>query len=120
DQRLAWLAEKVRPFGVRLGDVEQVEGPVPSSSDQTPLFALIRREAGKAFGAPAGTEFLHRSTSDSRFLRERGIEVYGIQPFPADFFQSESIHRKDERLRVEYFTRGVAFMRALIRAWAFE
>ena len=120
DRRIAWLREKVRPFGVTIGELDQKEGPIQSSPHDTPLFSLLRREAGRAFGAPVGTEFLHRSTSDARFLRSRGIVVYGIQPFPLDFFQSESIHRVDERVRVEYFRAGVAFGRRLIEAWAFE
>ena len=119
DRRIAWLKERVQPYGVSV-DVVQKEGPVPVSTADTPFFALLEREAAKAFGSAVGTEFLNRSTNDSRFLRTHGITAYGISPFAVDYFQSASIHGPDERLRVAYFTEGVEFIRRLISAWAFE
>ena len=119
DRRIAWVENRVRPYGVAV-EVVRKEGPVPVSSPETPLYALIEREAERAFGSPVGTEFLNRSTSDSRLLRTRGITAYGISPFAVDFFQSESIHGRDERVRVAYFTKGVEFTRRLVGAWAFD
>ena len=109
DARIAWLAKMLEPFGVRIDEVERKSGPVPISSPDTPFFELLREEATAAFGAPAGTEFLNRSYNDSRFLRRAGIQAYGINPFAVDFFQSESIHNVDERLRVTAFTEGIVF-----------
>ena len=118
-RRIAWLEERVRPHGVEV-EVVQKEGPVPTSSPDTPLFEILRSEAARAFGSAVGTEFLNRSTNDSRFLRTHGITAYGISPFAVDFFQSESIHAPNERVRVAYFTAGVEFTRELVRRWAFE
>jgi acetylornithine deacetylase/succinyl-diaminopimelate desuccinylase-like protein len=63
---------------------------------------------------------LNRWFNDSRYLRTRGIDAYGISPFPIDFFQSESIHGIDERIRVDYFEQGVVYMRRVVAAWAFD
>ncbi len=119
DRRMAWLAQQVAPFGVTVSAVVRKEGPVPISSDQTVFFDLIRREATKTFGSPVGTEILNRWFNDSRFLRRRGIDAYGVNTFPTDFFQSESIHGVDERIRVDYFTAGVEFTRRLVAAYVF-
>lgn len=120
DERIAWLAEKVRPFGARLGEVERKEGPVPMASAKTPFFALLKAEASRTFGCRAGTEVLNRSWNDSRFLRHRGIDAYGINPFPIDYFQSEAIHGVDERIRLEYFVRGIDFTGGLVRRYVLE
>ncbi|HVS33564.1 MAG TPA: M20/M25/M40 family metallo-hydrolase [Thermoanaerobaculia bacterium] len=120
DQRLRWLESQVRPFGVRIGRIVRKEGPVPISSTETPLYDLLRLEAERAYGARVGTEVLVKSFNDSRFLRTRGIAAYGINPFPIDFFQSESIHSTDERIRVDYFQQGVEFTRRLVAAFAFS
>ena len=114
DRRIAWLAEKIGPFGARIGEVERKEGPVPMASSRDPFFTFLKSEASKAFGCAAGTEILNRSWNDSRFLRQRGIEAYGINPFPIDFFQAESIHGKNESVRIDYYVRGVEFTRRLV------
>ncbi|MGZ8868412.1 MAG: M20/M25/M40 family metallo-hydrolase, partial [Thermoanaerobaculia bacterium] len=117
DERIAWLAERVRPFGARIGEVERKEGPVPVASTKTPFFDLLKAEAAKAFGCHAGTEILNRSWNDSRFLRHRGVSAYGINPFPIDFFQAEAIHGPNESVRLEYLVKGVEFTRGVVRRY---
>ena len=119
DERIAWLRDKVSPFGVTIGEVTRKEGPVPLTSDRTPLFALLASEAKRAYGAPAGTEILNRWFNDSRFLRKRGIAAYGIDPFPVDYFQSETIHQPNERIRVDYFQQGVEYLRSVVFKFVF-
>jgi acetylornithine deacetylase/succinyl-diaminopimelate desuccinylase-like protein len=119
DKRLAWLDAKVRPFGVRVGAIIRKDGPVPIDRIDTPLFELLRRNAVEIYGeVTVGTELLNRSFNDSRYLRPRGIICYGINPFPIDFFQSETIHSVDERIRVDYFNQGVRFAREVVSEYA--
>lgn len=120
DKRLEWLAQRVAPFGVRLGRLVRKEGPFPLSTTNTPFYSLLASEAERAYSCPVGTEILNRWFNDSRYLRRLGIDAYGISPFPVDFFQSESIHGIDERIRVDYFEAGVEYMRRVVRAWAFD
>ena len=120
DARIAWLRAKVAPFGARVAEIVRKEGPVPLTSDRTPFFALLAKEATRAYGAPVGTEILNRWFNDSRFLRKRGIAAYGIDPFPVDFFQSETIHQPNERIRADYFQQGVEFLRRVVFEYAFE
>lgn len=119
DERLAWLAKTVAPFGVRISRILRKEGPVPLTSDRTPFYLLLTRAAKEAYRAPVGTEILNRWFNDSRFLRKRGIAAYGVSPLPIDYFQSETIHLPNERVRVDYFQQGVAMLRKLIVNYAF-
>jgi acetylornithine deacetylase/succinyl-diaminopimelate desuccinylase-like protein len=119
DKRIEWLSAQVRPYGVRVAEILRKEGPVPVSPIDTPLYELLQREAKREFGGtPVGTEILNRWFNDSRFLRQRGIAAYGINPFPVDFFQADTIHGADERVRVDYFQQGVEFARRVVMTFA--
>ncbi len=121
DKRIEWLRHKVAPYGVAVGPILRKEGPVPVTSDQTPFFRLVRDEVHRTYGnVPVGTEMLNKWFNDSRFLRKRGVAAYGINPFPVDFFQADTIHGLDERIRVDYFVKGVEFLRQLVMTYAFS
>jgi acetylornithine deacetylase/succinyl-diaminopimelate desuccinylase-like protein len=120
DARIQWLAALVRPMGASIGVITRKEGPIPISSDTTPLFALLTREVRGVYGNVAvGPEVLGASTSDSRFLRPLGLDCYGFQPFPIDFFQTLSIHGVNERVRLDWFASGVELTRRVVSAYAF-
>ena len=118
EARAAWLRERVAKYGVEVRVTEKT-GPVPLSRTDTPLFAILAAEARKRYDVPAGVQVLFRSQTDSRHLRTRGIICYGVSPFLIDFYQSKSIHGKDERIRLDWFLGGVGYMRESIAAWAF-
>jgi len=118
DQRLAWLGETIAPAGARVKEVRVKEGPVPLSSSRTRLFSILEAEARERYEVPAGVQVLYRSTSDARFLRTRGIDVYGVLPYPVTYFQSLSIHNNDELIAVGGFQDGVEYMRSVVKAWA--
>ena len=117
DARVAWLREQVAKYGVQVR-VGEKNGPVPLSPTDTPLFEILAAEAKKRYGVPAGVQILFRSQADSRHLRTRGIVCYGVSPFLVDFFQSQTIHGKDERIRLDWFLGGVGYMRESVAAWA--
>jgi acetylornithine deacetylase/succinyl-diaminopimelate desuccinylase-like protein len=119
DERIAWLAREVAPFGASVAEVERKEGPVPISPWTTPMFGILEREVHNAYGpVKFGIEILATSSNESRFLRPRGIVSYGFQPFPLDFFQSRTIHAPDERVTLDYFTQGVEVMRRVVLTYA--
>jgi acetylornithine deacetylase/succinyl-diaminopimelate desuccinylase-like protein len=120
DDRIAWLSGMAKPYGVRIGEIHEKQGPALPSTSDTPLFRLIATTASRQYGVTAGPDVLPFSTTDSRFLRARGIVCYGLQPFPLDFFQSLGIHGPNERVRVDWFDQGVVFLREVVRRWAFE
>lgn len=118
DARLAWLTGLVAPYGVRMGEVRQKQGPVPVSPHGTRLFSILAAQAEQRYGVPAGTVILFRSATDSRFLRPLGIICYGLSPYPVDFYQSSAVHGKDERIRLDAFMSGVGYLRRTVSEWA--
>ncbi|HYK00448.1 MAG TPA: M20/M25/M40 family metallo-hydrolase [Thermoanaerobaculia bacterium] len=118
DQRIAWLERLVAPYGVELGEVLIKEGPVPLSPVDTPLFRILADEGARRYQVTTGEQIQYRSTSDSRFLRTRGIVSYGVAPFPIDFYQSVGIHGVNERIRLQWFTQGIEYMRSVVGQWA--
>lgn len=118
--RIEWLRQKVAPFAATV-EVLQISGPAPLSSRHTPLFELITREVRREYGSvPVGTEILAASYNDSRYLRARGVNAYGLWPFPVDFYQTQGIHGIDERVRADWFLQGIEVMRRLVRSYAFD
>ena len=120
-RRIEMLCREVAPFGVSV-EVGQVNCPAPITSRDTPLWALLSREIAREYGSgfPIGSEILAASSNDSRYLRARGIDAYGVWPFPVDFYQTEGIHGIDERVRADWFMHGVSLMRRLVRSYAFD
>ncbi len=118
DDRIAWVERMVKPYGLRVGEIRQKQGPVPVSTDDTALFRILEREAERRYKVEAGLQLLYRSATDARFLRPIGIVCYGVSPYPVDFFQSISIHGPNERIRVDYFVDGINYMRTVVDAWA--
>jgi acetylornithine deacetylase/succinyl-diaminopimelate desuccinylase-like protein len=118
DDRIAAVAKLVEPFGARVARVTAKQGPVPVSTDATALFEVLRAEAKERYGTEAGAIVLYRSITDARFLRARGIICYGIAPFPVSYYQSNSIHAKDERIRLDWFVQGVGYLRRAVATWA--
>lgn len=53
--------------------------------------------------------------TDSRYLRARGITTYGVLPFKLNYYDADTIHSTDERIRAKFFEEGVLLMRAIVR-----
>jgi acetylornithine deacetylase/succinyl-diaminopimelate desuccinylase-like protein len=120
DARIEWLRGIASRYGVTIARVIQKSGPAPITSRHTPMFALIADEALKQYpGARAGIEILVSSTNDSRYLRAKGIDAYGLMPFPTDWYQTLGIHSIDERLRADWFDHGVRLMKNISFRFAF-
>jgi acetylornithine deacetylase/succinyl-diaminopimelate desuccinylase-like protein len=121
DVRIEWLRRLAAPYGATIENVIEKSGPAPLSSRHTPMFAIIAAEAQRQYrGARTGSEVLAVSYNDSRYLRVRGIEAYGLMPFPTDWYQTLGIHSIDERVRVDWFNEGVVLLRHITSRFAFE
>jgi acetylornithine deacetylase/succinyl-diaminopimelate desuccinylase-like protein len=88
--------------------------PVPESSSDTELFRVLsssfrNAESGSIVGAVVGS-----GTSDSRYFRARGIVAYGIAPFKVNYYDAETAHGNDERIRTRFFAEGVRLMRTIV------
>ena len=96
-------------------DVILKSQPAPPSSTETPLFrvmaaAMRAAEKGSSVGPSVGA-----GTSDARFFRARGITAYGVAPFKVNYYDAETVHGPDERIRVKFFHEGVHLMKKIVR-----
>lgn len=115
--RVAWLKDLVKPYGLTVEVVKQ-EGPVPSSRADTPLAGILADEARAFYRVHAGSEILYASLSDCRFLRVHGMQCYGVSPFLVDISQSSTIHRENERIRLDWFMNGIEYLERAVGRWA--
>ncbi|HEY6894927.1 MAG TPA: hypothetical protein VI258_12210, partial [Rhodanobacteraceae bacterium] len=58
--------------------------------------------------------FVSAGTSDSRWFRARGIAAYGIAPFKVNYYDADTVHAADERIRAKFFDEGVGLMRKIV------
>lgn len=110
------MLEQVKSIVRTSGDVETLLAgqPVPDSPSDTPLFRLLaatmtRFEPGSIVGPVVGV-----GTSDSRYFRARGIVAYGIAPFKVNYYDADTVHGNDERIRARFFAEGVRLVRAIV------
>src|SRR2546430_11485964 len=63
---------------------------------------MKKSEPGSIAGAVVGA-----GTSDSRYFRAKGIVAYGIAPFKVNYYDADTVHGNDERIRARFFSEGV-------------
>jgi len=88
--------------------------PVPESPSATPLFLVLSRAMTKAEQGSIAAPIVGSGTSDSRYFRARGIVAYGIAPFKVNYYDADTVHANDERIRLRFFAEGVRLMRAIV------
>jgi acetylornithine deacetylase/succinyl-diaminopimelate desuccinylase-like protein len=76
--------------------------------------AMARRMRAASPGSTVGP-IVTSGTTDSRFLRARGITAYGMMPFKVNYYDAEGVHGQDERIRARFFTEGVRLTREIVR-----
>jgi acetylornithine deacetylase/succinyl-diaminopimelate desuccinylase-like protein len=116
DESTEPMVAKVKEAMQRGGELQVLLAgePVPESPSDTELFRLLARtmknaEPGSIAGAVVGA-----GTSDSRFFRAKGIVAYGIAPFKVNYYDADTVHGNDERIRARFFSEGVRLMRNVV------
>jgi acetylornithine deacetylase/succinyl-diaminopimelate desuccinylase-like protein len=110
------LADIRRSVGQR-GEVQVIlQGKAaPPSSTQTDLFRTLEKVLKRAEPNSVVGPSVSAGTSDSRFFRARGVVAYGISPFKVNYYDANTVHGVDERIRANFFIEGVHLMRDLVR-----
>lgn len=112
----AYLAEMRALLGPDLVAKVVLESPpVAVSPREHPLFQTFEQVLGQR--APVIPFFLP-GTTDSRYLRARGIAAYGWSPFSIEGKDLLGIHAPNEYIRLEDFLRGIETTRRLLEAYA--
>jgi acetylornithine deacetylase/succinyl-diaminopimelate desuccinylase-like protein len=84
----------------------------PSSGELYEILARAMRESSP--GSTVGPT-VAAGTNDNRFFRARGIVAYGIAPFKVNYYDADSVHSSDERIRARFFAEGVRLTRRIVR-----
>lgn len=120
DARIADLEKRVAPFGLTIEILDKT-GPSPISSDETPFFRFLTSEIRRQYGnVDVGPDILALSRTDCRYLRHRGVQCYGLWPFPVDVYETGGIHGRDERVRLDWFGSGATLERQIVLRHAFS
>ena len=88
--------------------------PVPESPSDTELFGVLTSAMKKAEPRSIAGAVVGAGTSDSRFFRAKGIVAYGIAPFKVNYYDADTVHGNDERIRARFFSEGVRLMRSIV------
>lgn len=111
------MIERVRKASAPHASVEVLlqSKPMTESPADGELFRTVARAMRESEPGSAVTPVVGAGTTDSRFFRERGIAAYGVAPFKVNYYDADSVHGHDERIRARFFNEGVTLMRRIVR-----
>jgi acetylornithine deacetylase/succinyl-diaminopimelate desuccinylase-like protein len=95
-------------------DILLSTAPVPESPGDSELFRVLAAAMAKAEPGSAVAPFVSAGTSDSRWFRARGVAAYGIAPFKVNYYDADTVHGNDERIRQRFFGEGVRLVREIV------
>ena len=113
------MEAKVRELVGKNGEVAVIlKGePSPESPSDTDLFRLLAAKFEKSEPGSAVAPIVQAGTSDCRFFRARGIVAYGIAPFKVNYYDADTVHANDERIRQGFFGEGVRLVRGMVEGF---
>lgn len=116
DETAAPMIAKVKETLPKGGDLQVLLAgePVPESPSETELFRVLAASMKKAEPGSIVAPVVGGGTSDSRYFRARGIVAYGIAPFKVNYYDADTVHANDERIRARFFSEGVRLMRTIV------
>ena len=119
DERADAMEAKVRELVGKNGEVAVIlKGePSPESSSDTDLYRFLAATFRKSEPGSTVAPIVQAGTSDSRFFRARGIVAYGIAPFKVNYYDADTVHGNDERIREWFFDAGVRLTRQIVRGF---
>jgi acetylornithine deacetylase/succinyl-diaminopimelate desuccinylase-like protein len=82
----------------------------PPSDITGPLYQAIERLTPREFPGAVAVPFLSTGATDSATLRLHRVQAYGLEPFPLTEADDARMHGDDERIPVDSFHKGVAFL----------
>ncbi len=84
--------------------------PAPSSPVGGGFFGYLQKESESQFGIGIVVPMMSTGATDSAPLRARGVEAYGLLPFPLEEEDIARMHGNDERIPLVSFQQGIAFL----------
>lgn len=110
------MIAKVKEAVPKGGEVEVLLAgqPAPESTIDTELYRVLAAAMTKAEPGSSVAPVVSAGTSDSRYFRQRGVVAYGIAPFKVNYYDADTVHGSDERIRARFFAEGVRLMRTIV------
>jgi acetylornithine deacetylase/succinyl-diaminopimelate desuccinylase-like protein len=90
----------------------------PPSELTTPLYQTIERLTPQEFPGAITVPLLGTGATDSASLRLHKVQAYGLEPFPMIESDSSRVHSDDERIPVDSFHKGLAFLYHVVSDFA--
>jgi len=82
----------------------------PPSDLNSALYKTIERVAPQEFAGTVTLPFLSTGATDSANLRLHKVQAYGLEPFPLTEADDARMHADDERMPLDSFRKGIAFL----------
>jgi acetylornithine deacetylase/succinyl-diaminopimelate desuccinylase-like protein len=119
DETTDAMEAKVREIAGKHADVAVLlkSEPVPETPSNTDLYRLLAAKFQQSEPGAVVAPIVQAGTSDSRFFRARGIVAYGIAPFKVNYYDADTVHGIDERIRQRFFDAGVRLTREIVRGF---
>lgn len=118
DPLLANLKKLVDDPQVRFEVDPAIGKSAPSSSIEGDFYRLIERTATQEFPGSVALPMMSTSGTDSQELRLRGVQAYGLLPFPLAEEDVSRMHGNDERIPLDSFRKGIEFLYRLASGFA--
>jgi acetylornithine deacetylase/succinyl-diaminopimelate desuccinylase-like protein len=90
----------------------------PPSELNTPLFQTIEKLTPQDFPGAITVPMMGTGATDSASLRLHKVQAYGLEPFPMVEDDSSRVHGDNERIPVDGFHKGVAFLYHVVSDFA--
>ena len=90
----------------------------PSSDITSPLYQTIERITPQDFPGAIALPFLGTGATDSASLRLHKVQAFGLEPFPLTEADAARMHADDERIPLDSFHKGVAFLYHVVSDFA--
>jgi acetylornithine deacetylase/succinyl-diaminopimelate desuccinylase-like protein len=118
DPLLAKLRELVNDPQVRFEEAPGATETAPSSSLPSSLYTTISNVAAQQFPGAAIVPMMSPEATDSTPLRMRGVQTYGLVPFPLTEDALARIHSADQSIPSDSFRQGIQFLYGIVESFA--
>lgn len=87
----------------------------PESPASGELFDTLSRALRESSPGSVVAPNVGAGTTDSRYFRAKGMTAYGVAPFKVNYYDADSVHGTDERIRAQFFHEGARLVRRIVR-----
>lgn len=105
-----WSLQAILPGGIEVTVGQHL--PATESDPDTPLAAIIDQVVRETLPGAKTVPFLLPATTDARYLRPRGVVVYGFDPMLPG--EKAAAHGADERISIASLEFGLRVLHEVV------